>query len=384
MEGVAIAKAVYSIAIGITSFIAEHDDKDAVTKQISNIVVQIQHIIHPLISQNITNLPLEQCLHGLQSILNSTHEHMLTWKENRSRRLLALINPSAVTQQLKEDREQLMAQFQLLMGAMQIVDHIKGYHVITPPAKVDYESLPQKENKKTVKGKGNEVLAFWEQCIGSESRPVKGTYLCTQLSSWMGTEFNAVAIQRLLLRLDTNNTGYVSLETLQDLVPNGKIKETINTYSADPTLPLLIWIDDDLLGNAPDALTARKAGITVVQIESTFAAKKWLHVNREFIKKHDNPGDIRFISDQVRVESNAKGESYKNWTAGQQITKFIRDEGFLAPILIYTSMRSVQLTGYVKEYNMVGSAWDPETLHRYFDALGARRKDDIEWAKYDG
>ena len=167
MEGVAIAKAVYSIAIGITNFIAEHDDKDAITGQISSIVIQIQHIIHPLLSQNITNLPLEQCLQGLQAILSNTHEHLKTWKESRFHRLLAFIIPSVVTQQLRDDREQLMVQFDLLMGAMQIVDHIKGYNVITPSVKVNYESLPQKKNKK-VKGKGDEVLAFWKQCIGSE------------------------------------------------------------------------------------------------------------------------------------------------------------------------------------------------------------------------
>lgn len=48
----------------------------------------------------------------------------------------------------------------------------------------------------------------------------------------------------------------------------------------DPTLPLLIWIDDDVLGNAPKALNARKAGITVVQIGSTSAAKTWFLINR--------------------------------------------------------------------------------------------------------
>lgn len=41
-----------------------------------------------------------------------------------------------------------------------------------------------------------------------------------------------VATQRLLLRLDNNNTGYVSLATLQDLVQNGNMKEIINLYSA--------------------------------------------------------------------------------------------------------------------------------------------------------
>ena len=61
---------------------------------------------------------------------------------------------------------------------------------------------------------------------------MKGTYLCKQLSSWMGTELNAIPIERLLLRLDTNDTGYVNLAALQDLVRNGKIKETIKIYSA--------------------------------------------------------------------------------------------------------------------------------------------------------
>ena len=107
-------------------------------------------------------------------------------------------------------------------------------------------------------------------------------------------------------------------------------------------------------------------------------------ITPEFLKKHDNPADIRFISDQVRTEYNAEGESYTNLKAGQQITEFIREEGFLAPILIYTSVINVQLTRYVKEYKMVGSACGPQILHKYLEALGARRKDDTEWAKYDG
>lgn len=313
-----IAHAVYGLAVGITNFIAEHDDKDAVHQQISIIVTQIQNIIHPLKSRKLINLPLEQCLQGLQSVLSSIDEHMKAWKESRSRRILALFNPWAVTQQLKDDREQLMAHYILLMGAIQIVDHIKGYNLITPPPKVDHS--PSQEEKRMVKGKGSEVLDFWEKCIGEEvsrakfffvwssiyiaffqkSGSVKGAYFCKQLSLWMGTRLDRVACQRLLLRLDYNNTGYVTLATLQDLVQNGNMRETINSYSAginryfyislivtllnfwnsDPTLPLLIWIDDDILGNAPQALAARKAGITVVQIGSTSAAKTWILTNR--------------------------------------------------------------------------------------------------------
>jgi len=297
--------------------------------------------------------------------------------------MLALINPWAVTQQLKDDRDQLMAHYTLLMGAIQIVDHIEGYNMITPPHKVDRPNRPPFQGKRG-RVKVSEVLEFWEKSIGKESGSVKGAYLCQQLSSWMGITLDAVATQRLLLRLDHNNTGYVSLATLQDLVQNGNMRETINTYSADPSLPLLIWIDNDILGNAPQALRARKAGITVVQIGSTSAAKIWININREFLKRHDNPADIRFVSDQVRTEFSPKGVSFKNRSAGQEMTKFIRDEGFRAPILIFTTEWGLHRTRYVESYKMVGSLLENYKFEQYVDALGARRTDDTHWAKYGG
>ena len=165
----AIAKAVYGLAVGIINFIAEHEDKDAINQEISSIATLIQSIIHPLLSRRITNLSLQQCLQNLQTVLSNTHEHMKMWKESRSRRMLALINPSAVTQQLKDDRDQLMAHYILLMGAMQVVDHIKGYNMITPPHNVVCPNCPpSQEEKKKAKGKGSEVLDFWEKCIGKE------------------------------------------------------------------------------------------------------------------------------------------------------------------------------------------------------------------------
>jgi len=104
----------------------------------------------------------------------------------------------------------------------------------------------------------------------------------------------------------------------------------------------------------------------------------------EFLKKHDNPADIRFVSDQVRTEFSSKGVSFKNRNAGQEMTKFIRKEGFLAPILIYTTRWSVQLTRYVEAYKMVGSLVHYKEFEQYVDALGARRRDDIQWVKYGG
>jgi len=292
----------------------------------------------------------------------------------------ALINPSAVTQQLKDDRDQIMAHYTLLMGAMQVFDHIEGHNMITPPHIVN--SSPFQGNQKGVRV--SEVLDFWGKRIGKEFGSVKGTYLCQQLSSWMRTTLDAVASQRLLLHLDHNNTGYVNLATLQDLVQNGNIKETINAYSADLTLPLLIWIDDNVLGHLPQAFGAREAGITVVQIGSTSAAKTWININREFLKRHDNPADIRFVSDQVRTEFSPNGVLFKNRDAGQEITKFIREESFRAPILICTTKYGIHRTRYVESYKMVGSSLETYKFEQYVYALGARRTDDTQWAKYGG
>ena len=66
------------------------------------------------------------------------------------------------------------------------------------------------------------------------------------------------------------------------------------------------------------------------------------------------------------------------------MTKFIRDEGFRAPILICTTEWGIRRTRYVESYKMVGSSIDNYTFEQYVDALGARRTDDTHWAKYGG
>ena len=57
----------------------------------------------------------------------------------------------------------------------------------------------------------------------------------------------------------------------------------------------------------------------------------------------------------------------------------------MAPILIHTTKASLKRTRYVETHRRVGSmAGNYKGLEQYFDALGARRKDDTQWAKYGG
>lgn len=70
-----------------------------------------------------------------------------------------------------------MAHYTLLMDAIQVVDHIEGYNMITPPHKVDCSNCPpfQLEGKK----RKSEVLDFWEKCIGKEVSEPKLFFVLT-------------------------------------------------------------------------------------------------------------------------------------------------------------------------------------------------------------
>ena len=66
------------------------------------------------------------------------------------------------------------------------------------------------------------------------------------------------------------------------------------------------------------------------------------------------------------------------------MTKFIRKEGFLAPILIYMEESAIHFTHYVESYNMVGSSVHSKEFKQYVDALGNCQRDDIQWINYGG
>jgi len=160
-----VASTVYSLTVGIIQFVAEHGDKDAMKEQISTIAIQIQSIITPLRLRDIPSAPLRNALETLQAVLRNVEEHLRSWKESRSRRLLAMVNPWAVTAELKEDREQMMHQYIMLMGAMQVVDYIRGY-TVNPPvvAPVRISASPSRG----IEIESNEVLKFWRRHIGND------------------------------------------------------------------------------------------------------------------------------------------------------------------------------------------------------------------------
>ncbi|KAF4617775.1 hypothetical protein D9613_006305 [Agrocybe pediades] len=214
---------------------------------------------------------------------------------------------------------------------------------------------------------------------------VRTTLLCEHLEQWIKKTLGDVGRNRLRLRLDEHNTGYVTLKSFQEFARDMTLKDAVRLYCADPQFPLLVWISDDLEVNASKVAYAQARGVSVVQISSTKTAKAWIKVNKSLLKAHDSPRSLRFVSDQNRYELHRNGTVTLNNEAGEQIMKFIREEGIYAPILILTSGQSIHLTRYVESYDMTGSVlWDGRGFYDFAAALGARRKSDRIWMGYGG
>jgi len=212
----ALSVAIYKISVGIVHFVDQHQEKGPLITNISDIARQIQTIIAPLLVPNhITYDSVKQVLQALQKALARTDRHLRAWKERPTLRFVAFVNPSAVTSELREDREQLVHQCILLLVAMQIGDHMRQYRLLFPKADDDTSALP---------------------------------------------EYSEVALSR---------------RPSSSQIHNPKSQSVLK-----PTLPLLVWIDDDLEGNSHNAAYASKRGVTVVRLGSTSATKTWIRVNK--------------------------------------------------------------------------------------------------------
>ena len=173
-----IASAVFTLTVAIIRFVAEQNSNHvhAIVKQLGGTVQQIQDNIAPLLSNPqvlAQNQLLNRTLQALLVALNDTNFHLRLWTETRSHRFIASIHPGSATEQLKGDNEHLMNQYLMLIGAVQVVDRIHGYNVISsnaissnrrnttqPPSIVNYLSPSNAATE--------EVKRFWGQYVGSE------------------------------------------------------------------------------------------------------------------------------------------------------------------------------------------------------------------------
>ncbi|CAA7270689.1 unnamed protein product [Cyclocybe aegerita] len=397
-----IASGVYTLTLGIMNYVSEQEDRHTIAARIRAIVGRISSIITPLTTRRTIDPIVQDCLQDLVRLLEDTQAHLRRWTETRSSRVVGVVNPWLVTHQLREDREELMQGYALLVGAINLDNSMNGYRFVSPrstllaPPEREHHGEGSPSSSRSVSPMrslsplrasptpltSSEANDFWEKYFDDEV--ADSDEFCEALSKWLGRPLNDTECKRLLLRLDIGDTGHVAYSRFEECVGAERLKHFIALYSADPPLPLLIWVDDSLDENSTKAQNATSFGVTVVQLSSTYGAKAWINANYSFLKQHDDAAHIRFISDQNRRERTPDGGVVANPNAGQEILDFIRGEGFKAPFLISTSRKSIHLTKYVESYQMAGSMTANYPLFlEYVSSLAAGIRDDTRWMRYN-
>src|SRR5271169_5355191 len=156
--------------------------------------------------------------------------------------------------------------------------------------------------------------------------------------------------------------------------------------------PLLVVIDDHYKSAAAADLIshAHKVGVHVRTFESTLAAEAWLNHNAgrriklifadkliDFLRNHNTgaPGNVRVITDMVRLEDQGDGEGVKaHRNAGHKITQYIRSRFSNIPILVFTSHDNIVNTKWVKDIWLSGSTSHHQVAQDYVDQLGGVSK----------
>jgi hypothetical protein len=199
------------------------------------------------------------------------------------------------------------------------------------------------------------------------------------------------------MRLDEYNSGGVTPHNLSRVLGDLSLKEFVELYSRgekpaalDESLiqvapghelrtPLLVWIDDIPDNIAFEVAQARALGIYVIEMTSTAVAKAWVDANLSFLRNNDHASRVRFISDNVRLESMPGAGTYLNPTAGETFLRYLRGRFINSPVLICTGL-SIASTSYVQDYEAAGSTTRLKMAMTYIVNLADGKDDDTEWS----
>jgi len=237
------------------------------------------------------------------------------------------------------------------------------------------------------------------------------------------------------MRLDENNSGGVTPHNLSRVLGNLSLKDFVGRYSIGEGLfstfsfaslisttgkkptaldesliqvtpgrelrtPLLVWVDDRPDNIAYEVAKAREMGIYVIEMASTVIAKAWVdanlckfvyplifHSNIEpiplaFLHGNDHPPRVRFISDNVRLETTSGSGTYLNPMAGESFLRYLRGRFIASPVLICTGW-SIASTRYVQSYEAAGSTTNPKRALEYIMNLASGKGNDTAWRGFD-
>ncbi|KAF9456833.1 hypothetical protein BDZ94DRAFT_1314782 [Collybia nuda] len=411
MDALTIIVTVCTLAKSIKEWIEACSEKKAVTRQIAQTVDQVQHILSPLQEGDLAAQIEPQTLGIVKSIgssLTKTQEHLFVWRVRPSRRILAMLSPSSVVKELKEDDSQLKQQLIMLIASISVigfVEKLRKRHPIHPSSIVGQSIpvLPQSVVLGPISNK--EVREFWSGYVGAELPYISGDEFCTRLGVWMGQVLDTTTRKGLMLRIDEFAIGGITPADLQSVVGTGSLRGFVNIYSKDSSLspstssslqkrdwwytnpnkqkvalPLLVWIDDHPLANIGIVREAQNRGINVVQLKSTAIAKDWVKSHSDFLRYNDHPSKVRFISDNHRNEHTTR--IFLNMSAGENILRYLRGRKYKFPVLIYCG-RSINQTTYVQDHTLSGSTNSPHVTTQYVRSLAEGKSDDTKWMGFN-
>ncbi|TFK38757.1 hypothetical protein BDQ12DRAFT_683283 [Crucibulum laeve] len=379
MEVISVITTVYTVTRAITDYLDQREEKNATTQQITGITKQIQTLLQPLLAPQNAKKVQPQLLGSIRNIgdvLTMTEEHLTLWKESRSSRLISFFDPSSVTKQLKDDAQLLNQHLVILIAAIAITDHLRNQELA--PRVIDRD----RHDAVGMHVDHSEVNDFWRRFIGTKIPSISNQTFIHRLSLWLGRSLDESSAMKILLWLDEAGTGNITLPHLQDVLEYRTLRESIDVYTRDPGLPLLLCISNNPLNHSRAINYALKLNVTVVQLPSTAYAIAWMRANDRFLRQNDHSSRIRCISDNVRVKNDPiTGIPGINYGAGENLLRHIREQNYRFPVLIRADS-SIQMTQYVLSYFMAGSTSRNEICEEYIHALASGRNDDSGWKKY--
>jgi len=406
MEVLAVASTVCALCISTAAWIDQQEQKESLLSPIGSSVRQIHNILLPFSSAEYKGTGEAQLSDSIGSIgdaLQRTKEHLVVWNCKRSQKFVAFLNPHALVAQLKDDERQLNHQLIILLTSIAVVgyfrDHAKNGISTGAPLLMNTPRL-QDGVVKDPFGPLEQLVdvdarEFWRDYIGAKVEFVSNDVFCARLISW-NTAIPYGTTDRILMRLDEYDSGVITPHNLSRVLGKLSLKEFVKRYSRgekpaalDKSLiqvspghelrtPLLVWIDDRPDNNAYEVAQARALGIYVIEMASTAIAKVWVDANLAFLRNNDRASRVRFISDNVRLETTPGAGTYLNPTGGETFLRYLRGRFIASPVLIYTG-KSILSTRYVESYEAAGSTTSPRKVLMYIVNLADGKDNDAEW-----
>ncbi|KAH8806608.1 hypothetical protein DL96DRAFT_1765669 [Flagelloscypha sp. PMI_526] len=419
---------ILSTVIKTTAFLIDwteaHKSRETVIADIQQSLLSI----HTNILLHISALPnpnprIIPALEDLYVKFKQIQQDLEVWEESRKKtlgKLWAFVNPWAVLDQLKQDKQMMRDSIQILTITILLVAVMPETDPVNPMAAAAALKTP---SLTTLSG-NPEVRKFWDGRIGENSPTCSADQLVRALAKYLNRTFKENATKALLLRLDEYDLGTITLSAFDRFVCKRSLLDALNSLDILPApqgnlrvpvhkrtksdqghlrketesvQPLLLVIDDEP-GNIQlyDKLS-QSDGIKVNTFLSTTSAKSWIDSNEAILRKADMMSKLRVIIDDSCWEpislsshvapspstsSNVQPGKVRDLRVGESFLRYLRGQQYTAPVLV-TASQSIASTTYVSEYTKTGSTSSPIVRDDFISALAGKIADDEWWLGCD-